>query len=133
MTSKITPVTAIDGRNIEAHYWTSPAAKAYIHICHGMAEHINRYDELANFLHQQGFNIWYHQGSIGGDYRLDAHSLDGRLLKTYHWQAPNQSGSYQKNFQLDPGISEASLILSLYHNNTLVSSQQLIYQAGGRH
>lgn len=82
---------------------------------------------------QQGFNIWYHQGSIGGDYRLDAHSLDGRLLKTYHWQAPNQSGSYQKNFQLDPGISEASLILSLYHNNTLVSSQQLIYQAGGRH
>tara|TARA_B110000008_G_C16956578_1_gene558447 strand:+ start:1032 stop:1943 length:912 start_codon:yes stop_codon:yes gene_type:complete len=74
MTSKITPVTAKDGRNIEAHCWTSPAAKAYIHICHGMAEHINRYDELANFLNQQGLNVISHnhrghgKGEILGHY-----------------------------------------------------------------
>lgn len=76
MTSKIIPVTAIDGRDIEAHSWASPAAKAYIHICHGMAEHINRYEELANFLNQQGFNVISHNHRGHGKGEILGHYAD---------------------------------------------------------
>lgn len=60
MKSQITTVTAQDGRSIKITSWTSPQAKAYLHICHGMAEHIDRYEKFAEAMVGQGFNVFYH-------------------------------------------------------------------------
>lgn len=76
MTSKVSPVITLDGRTINAQNWVSPTAKAYIHICHGMAEHINRYDELASFLNQQGFNVISHNHRGHGEGEILGHYAD---------------------------------------------------------
>lgn len=60
MTKKTTTVTAQDGRKILVNLWTSLSAKANIHLCHGMAEHSNRYDKFAEYLTQQGYNVIAH-------------------------------------------------------------------------
>lgn len=60
MNNKITTLTTRDGRNITVSSWTSPQAKAYLHICHGMAEHIDRYQDFALAMLDQGFNVFYH-------------------------------------------------------------------------
>ena len=73
MTNKITTVTTKDGRRIQVKCWTSETAKAYIHICHGMAEHINRYDEFAQFLHAQGYNIISHNHRGHGENEMLGH------------------------------------------------------------
>lgn len=60
-------MTTQDGRRITVSAWTSPQAKAYLHICHGMAEHIDRYKEFAQAMVEQGFNVFYHNHRGHGD------------------------------------------------------------------
>lgn len=60
MNKHITTVSTQDGRQIQVRCWLKPSAKANIHLCHGMAEHIDRYQEFAEFLHTQDYNVIYH-------------------------------------------------------------------------
>ena len=60
MNKEITIVTAQDGREIKVSSWITPNAKAYLHICHGMAEHIDRYEEFAKTMSDQGLIVFYH-------------------------------------------------------------------------
>jgi len=73
MINKITTVTTQDGRNIKVSAWTSPQAKAYLHICHGMAEHIDRYKEFAHAMVAQGFNVFSHNHRGHGDNEILGH------------------------------------------------------------
>ena len=45
---------------IVGYKWSSQTPKANIVICHGMAEHIERYDEFATFLTNNNFNVYGH-------------------------------------------------------------------------
>jgi len=76
MNNKISTITTQDGRHIQVTSWISPTAKAYIHLCHGMAEHINRYAEFAEHLHQQGFNVICHNHRGHGDNEILGHYAD---------------------------------------------------------
>jgi alpha-beta hydrolase superfamily lysophospholipase len=60
MNNFTTIVTTQDGRRIKVTTWISPKAKAYLQICHGMAEHIDRYQAFAEEMISQGFNVIYH-------------------------------------------------------------------------
>ena len=76
MNNQITMVTTLDGRNIKVSSWTSPQAKAYLHICHGMAEHIDRYEEFAQAMVNQGFNVFYHNHRGHGENEKLGHYAD---------------------------------------------------------
>lgn len=76
MNKKVTSITTKNGRQIQVNSWTSPNAKAYIHLCHGMAEHINRYDEFADYLYQQGYNVICHNHRGHGDNETLGHYSD---------------------------------------------------------
>lgn len=71
-----TIVTTQDGRNIKVTTWTSPQAKAYLQICHGMAEHIDRYQSFAEEMVRQGFNVIYHNHRGHGDNEKLGHYAD---------------------------------------------------------
>lgn len=71
-----TIVTTQDGRNIKVTTWTSPQAKAYLQICHGMAEHIDRYKSFAEEMVRQGFNVIYHNHRGHGDNEKLGHYSD---------------------------------------------------------
>lgn len=73
MNRKITTITAKDGRRIQVHSWTHANPKAYIHLCHGMAEHIKRYEEFAQFLYQQGFSVICHNHRGHGENEILGH------------------------------------------------------------
>tara|TARA_R110001583_G_scaffold8327_5_gene40034 strand:- start:2980 stop:3885 length:906 start_codon:yes stop_codon:yes gene_type:complete len=73
MTNEIITITAKDGRRIQVKCWTSETAKAYIHICHGMAEHMNRYNEFAQFLYTQGYNVICHNHRGHGENEILGH------------------------------------------------------------
>jgi alpha-beta hydrolase superfamily lysophospholipase len=73
MTRSITTVTAIDGRRIQVNCWLSATPKATIQLCHGMAEHINRYEEFAQFLHQQGYDVITHNHRGHGENEVLGH------------------------------------------------------------
>lgn len=49
--------TAKDGAEIYAVKWAAEKPKAIVQIIHGMAEHISRYDEFAQFLNTRGFVV----------------------------------------------------------------------------
>lgn len=53
-------LTADDGYQIEVFTWPNEQAKAWIHILHGMAEHISRYDEFAQALVKAGYAVIAH-------------------------------------------------------------------------
>lgn len=53
-------ISAPDGHNIEAYSWTVENPTAWIHILHGMSEHVLRYDEFAKQLNHAGFNVLAH-------------------------------------------------------------------------
>jgi len=76
MNKKSTTITTSDGRNIKVTTWTSPQAKAYLHICHGMAEHIDRYHEFAESMVSQGFNVLYHNHRGHGEGETLGHYAD---------------------------------------------------------
>lgn len=57
---------ASDGKKIQTYQWKNndnPHAKAIIQIAHGMAEHVLRYEDFANFLTENGFIVY------GNDHR----------------------------------------------------------------
>jgi len=76
MNKNSTIVTTNDGRNIKVSTWTSPQAKAYLHICHGMAEHIDRYQEFAEAMANNGFNVISHNHRGHGDGESAGHYAD---------------------------------------------------------
>jgi alpha-beta hydrolase superfamily lysophospholipase len=76
MNNQITMVTTKDGRKIKVSSWTSPQAKAYLHICHGMAEHIDRYEEFAETMASRGFNVFYHNHRGHGENETLGHYAD---------------------------------------------------------
>lgn len=39
---------------LNVRHWPCPSPKAVVQLIHGMAEHIQRYDEFARFLNQLG-------------------------------------------------------------------------------
>lgn len=45
---------------ISGYQWLIDNPKANVVICHGMAEHIERYDEFALYLNSQGYNVFGH-------------------------------------------------------------------------
>lgn len=53
-------IASNDEHLIEAFTWPIEEAKACIHINHGMAEHAERYNELAQHLNDQGFYVIAH-------------------------------------------------------------------------
>jgi alpha-beta hydrolase superfamily lysophospholipase len=55
-----TQITTADGRQIEICHWVSEKPKAYLHICHGMAEHIGRYEQFAQAMADAGFYVFGH-------------------------------------------------------------------------
>ncbi|MEJ7271819.1 alpha/beta hydrolase, partial [Staphylococcus epidermidis] len=46
-----------DGTNIYTKVNDVPRAKANVILVHGLAEHLDRYDELTNYLNEQNFNV----------------------------------------------------------------------------
>jgi alpha-beta hydrolase superfamily lysophospholipase len=83
MNNHITTVTTQDGRHIQVRCRINPAAKANIQICHGMAEHIDRYQEFAEFLNTQGYNVIYHNHrGHGNDETLGHYANQDGWLKT---------------------------------------------------
>lgn len=49
--------TSKDGTSIYAAKWETAKPKAVVQIIHGMAEHIERYDEFAKYLNTRGFVV----------------------------------------------------------------------------
>ncbi|EBA5301830.1 alpha/beta hydrolase, partial [Salmonella enterica] len=45
---------------LNVRHWPCPSPKAVVQLIHGMAEHIQRYDEFARFLNQLGFAVIGH-------------------------------------------------------------------------
>jgi len=45
---------------LNVRHWPCPSPKAVVQLIHGMAEHIQRYDEFARFLNQLGFTVIGH-------------------------------------------------------------------------
>lgn len=83
MNNQTTTVITQDGRHIKVSSWTSPQAKAYLHICHGMAEHIDRYKEFAQTMVNQGINVFYHNHrGHGGNETLGHYADQDGWLKT---------------------------------------------------
>ncbi|EHJ07933.1 alpha/beta hydrolase [Staphylococcus simiae] len=61
MTTKSFKLTVIDDTNIEVKVdYTDIPSRGFIHIFHGMAEHMERYDKLTQALNQQGFDVIRH-------------------------------------------------------------------------
>lgn len=53
-------LTAQDGHIIQTFVWANPDAKAWIHILHGMAEHAERYNDIACALVDAGYAVVAH-------------------------------------------------------------------------
>lgn len=61
MTEKQFKLTVQDNTNIEVKVnFTDVDSKGIIHIFHGMAEHMERYDKLAHALSKHGFDVIRH-------------------------------------------------------------------------
>lgn len=59
---------------IEALYWPCDNPRGVVQLCHGMCEHIGRYDEFARFLNDNGFAV------VGNNHLGHGASLiDGRF------------------------------------------------------
>lgn len=83
MNKLTTVVTTEDGRKINITSWTSEHAKAYLHICHGMAEHIDRYLNFAEEMASNGLNVFYHNHRGHGENEILGHYDDNEgWLKT---------------------------------------------------
>ena len=59
---------------IEAFHWPCENPRGVVQLCHGMAEHVERYDEFARFLNDNGFAV------VGNNHLGHGASLiDGQL------------------------------------------------------
>ena len=73
---KTLSATSSDGRNILVYQWLSNDARANIHLMHGMAEHISRYNDFADYLSQQGYNVYAHNHRGHGPNEIAGHYAD---------------------------------------------------------
>jgi alpha-beta hydrolase superfamily lysophospholipase len=53
-------IDAPDGHKIQTLCWPIEAPKAWVHINHGMSEHAQRYDQLADRLNTAGYSVVAH-------------------------------------------------------------------------
>lgn len=53
-------ITAPDGHEIQVKIWPNEHGKAWVHLHHGMAEHIDRYDAFAQQLVKAGYAVLGH-------------------------------------------------------------------------
>lgn len=53
-------IIAADGHEIQTYIWPHDAAKGWVHIVHGMAEHAARYDDFAKNLVAAGYAVVAH-------------------------------------------------------------------------
>lgn len=90
-----TTTTTEDGRCIEIYHWltethsaTAPSNrsfKGYLHLCHGMAEHIERYHDFAIAMAAEGFYVFGHNHrGHGKNETLGHYADDNGWLKTIH-------------------------------------------------
>lgn len=76
-------ITTADGRNIKVFHWASEKPKAYLHICHGMAEHIARYEQFAQAMADAGFYVFGHNHrGHGSNEKLGHYADSDGWLKT---------------------------------------------------
>ncbi len=94
---------ASDGADVSCYRWLVDAPQAVIHIAHGMGEHAQRYDAVAQALNAAGYAVYAddhrghgvtgqaHYGYMGGDgwnrVLADAYELN-RHIAAAHPQAP---------------------------------------------
>lgn len=76
MTAQSIIVHTENDREINVAYWPSSQPKAYLHICHGMAEHINRYSNFAEEMAKQGFHVIGHNHRGHGEDEKLGHFAD---------------------------------------------------------
>ncbi len=69
-----------DGLKLYARAWTSEQAKGVVALVHGMGEHIDRYDHLANYFNAAGFSV------LGFDHRGHGQS-EGKRGHTPNFEA----------------------------------------------
>ncbi|WP_112181809.1 MULTISPECIES: alpha/beta hydrolase [Paraliobacillus] len=76
-------ITTNDNYSIYYQQWENPSIepKAIMQIAHGMAEHIDRYDEFANFLVERGILVY------GNDHR--GHGQTGKKYGTGYFDQAN--------------------------------------------
>ena len=67
---------APDGRSIEISHWIPAAPVAYLHVSHGMAEHIDRYEDFARFMASKGFHVFGHNHRGHGTSEKPGHYAD---------------------------------------------------------
>lgn len=65
-----------DGRRITLSHWPAASPIANIHIMHGMAEHIDRYEAFAQHLVSCGFSVWGHNHRGHGEGEIPGHYAD---------------------------------------------------------
>ncbi|WP_157729920.1 alpha/beta fold hydrolase [Bacterioplanes sanyensis] len=70
-----------DGSEFQAQYWDLPDADTVVHLTHGMAEHVQRYQPLVVALQQAGFAVAMHN-----------HRGHGERTPTGHFADQGQSG-----------------------------------------
>ena len=82
MTTKTFGWKANDKTEIYAKSWTIDSAKGVICLVHGLGEHINRYEHVASFFNEKGYQFYgndhYGHGQSGGA-RGHTPSYDGLL------------------------------------------------------
>ncbi len=82
MTTKTFGWKANDNTEIYAKSWTIDSAKGVICLVHGLGEHINRYEHVASFFNEKGYQFYgndhYGHGQSGGA-RGHTPSYDGLL------------------------------------------------------
>lgn len=82
ITAKQTTTIVINkGRRIVVRQWcleplTTSTIKGYLHICHGMAEHIDRYHDFAMAMAAEGYYVFGHNHRGHGEHERLGHYAD---------------------------------------------------------
>ncbi|MDK2776485.1 MAG: alpha/beta hydrolase [Pseudomonadota bacterium] len=78
-------ITASDQTVFSARVASPPSARATIHILHGMAEHCDRYQPLADYLLQHGFQVILHNHRGHGERTPAGHFGDSHPDQPCGW------------------------------------------------
>lgn len=79
MTAITRTLQSRDGYELNSYFWPSTEqapAKGYLHLLHGMAEHAERYQALAEFFAARGFNVIAHDHRGHGNCHVLGHYAD---------------------------------------------------------
>lgn len=80
-------IIAADGHEIYALIWPNDAAKGWVHILHGMAEHAARYDDFAKNLVAAGYAVVAHNHrGHGAGHIAGQNTVLGAYNGTNGWQ-----------------------------------------------